>query len=63
MVATDDVKGETHPCHHRDLRVLVKMKLCIEVSKNIIIINDFRVFYHVDYYNIFGYFGTKIHLH
>ena len=27
------------------------------------LVDDFHVFYHVDYYNIFGYFDMKIHLH
>ena len=39
QITTEDVKGEPHPRHHGDLRVLVKMNLHIEVAKNIIIID------------------------
>ena len=40
QITTEDVKGEPHPRHHGDLRVLVKMNLHIEVAKNIIQIID-----------------------
>jgi hypothetical protein len=39
QITTEDVKGEPHPRHHGDLRVLVKTNLHIEVAKNIIIID------------------------
>jgi len=40
QITTEDVKGEPHPRHHGDLRVLVKTNLPIEVAKNIIVIFD-----------------------
>lgn len=42
QITTEDVKGEPHPRHHGDLRVLVKTNLHTEVAKNIIAIDAIK---------------------